>query len=133
MYWLFNTFTEIKTKNKMSSSGKGTNVDSYILAKKINDKISFVIDREKTREIINAFSDVILETLMNGQKVSLHKLGTFDTKIIPAISMVSSLPHIKGQLVERPARFSPTFNFSSSIKKKVKKKEAYYHNEKDTD
>lgn len=103
------------------------NVDVVELAAEVNMLVSGKIGAVKIKEIINALNQVINDTLVQGKKVSMNKLGTFDTKILPGKTYISSLPTIKGQEVVREPRYVPTFKFSKYVKEKLKDKKVYYH------
>jgi DNA-binding protein HU-beta len=72
---------------------------------------------KKDAEIaLNAFMEVVKETLLNDEKIQLVGFGTFDTADVKEKTGTIQLGDRKGELYTTPAHVKPTFKFSKSVK-----------------
>lgn len=68
------------------------------------------------RGVLNAFQDVITDSLSGGDKVSLHGFGVFELK--SRSPRIGRNPHT-GEAVEIPARVIPNFIPSDVLKSRI--------------
>jgi len=84
------------------------------LVKNIVEKTK--VPAREVKEVLEAFTDVITESLMNKEPVKIHKFGVF--KVTKRKARKSKL---HGKTYEIPSRYSPEFNFSGNIKEAIHK------------
>lgn len=74
------------------------------------------LTKDQAESAINAFVEVVTETLKEGQKVSLKGFGNFEVN--EKKERMGRNPRT-GEEVVIPARKAPVFKVSSTLKKKV--------------
>ena len=69
-----------------------------------------------TREVLEAFKEVISQSLKEGEGVTIPNLGKFHTKYVPGHEKTSGW----GKTYQVDSHYRPRFNFSVSLKKDMK-------------
>lgn len=78
------------------------------------------IKQYKAEECMEAFKEILTETLLNGEKVNMIGLGIFDT--VHAKEAMRRNPHT-GEPVLMPERIKVRFRASEPLKRKLNDKE----------
>lgn len=81
------------------------------LAAAIADKTN--ITKKQAEAVLNAFTETVLETLKNGEKVQLMGFGSFEVK--ERAARVGRKPST-GEAIEIPAKRIPTFKPGKGFK-----------------
>lgn len=71
------------------------------------------LNKKQTEKVLNAFTDIIIETLKNDDKVQLTGFGTFE--VINRAARTGRNPQ-DSSVIEIPASKTPKFKASKSLK-----------------
>lgn len=74
------------------------------------------LSQAHTEEVVNAFVDIIIECLKNGEKVTISGLGRFEMRERKSKSYTNPKTKTKSQL---PSARIPGFKASGLLKKKI--------------
>ena len=110
----------------MAKKHQTSNVNYTKIISLVGHELNKEYTGSEIREVLDAFLTVIEKQLYEGRTIPLHRLGTFDTKLVPPQKRELHLPRAKGRIIDLPAMFVPTFKFSKSFKDKIKVKKAFY-------
>lgn len=84
-----------------------------------NDHDKFV-SLQTIRQLVNAYSELILEYVVDGNTFGIEKVGTIYNRVIPAKDMYNNLTKVVHHL---PVRYSPGFKFNRTLRDSVKYKD----------
>lgn len=76
------------------------------------------LTKKDAENAVNAFEDVVIETLKSGVKVTLTGFGTFEARHMKARTGVN--PQNPSQKIQIPARTVPKFKAGKSFKDAIK-------------
>lgn len=76
--------------------------------------------KKETEEFLNAFTEIVTETLQEGDKIQITGFGTFETR--ERAARKGRNPRHPEQEIEIPATITPVFKAGTTLKNSVKKK-----------